>query len=107
MLRRVAVVRIDVLDEYITSIIKVTRIVELGTTLTVASNRKLFLRSVLLLLVTANVSSSLIIFTMMIEAIRCSETSAHTKATRRHIPGDDILHCHRGENIKSYNRVVD
>jgi hypothetical protein len=32
MLRRVALVRTDVLEEYIVSIIKVTIIVELGTT---------------------------------------------------------------------------
>jgi hypothetical protein len=40
MLRRVALVRIDVSEERIASIIRVTRIDELGTTLTVTSNRR-------------------------------------------------------------------
>jgi hypothetical protein len=38
MLRRVALVRTDVLEEHIASIIKVTRIGELATTLAVTSN---------------------------------------------------------------------
>jgi hypothetical protein len=63
----------------------------------------LFLLSVLQLLVTANVvSSSMILFTLLIEATRSSETSVFTRATRRHIPEDDILHSHRRENLKSY-----
>jgi hypothetical protein len=39
MLCRVALVRTDVSEEHIASIIKVTRIGELGTTLAVISNR--------------------------------------------------------------------
>jgi hypothetical protein len=39
MLRRVALVRTDVLEELSASIIRVTRIGELGTTLSVTSNR--------------------------------------------------------------------
>jgi hypothetical protein len=31
-----------------------------------------------------------------------SETSVHTRSTRRHIPEDCILHRHRLENLKSY-----
>jgi hypothetical protein len=30
------------------------------------------------------------------------ETSALTRATRRHIPEDGILHSHRRENVNSY-----
>jgi hypothetical protein len=31
-----------------------------------------------------------------------TETSVHTRSTRRHIPEDGILHSHRRENLKSY-----
>jgi hypothetical protein len=40
MLRRVAIVRADVLEERSPSFIRVTRIGELGTTLAVTSNRR-------------------------------------------------------------------
>jgi hypothetical protein len=40
MLRRVALVRTDVLDERIAYIIRVIRIGELGTTLAITSNRR-------------------------------------------------------------------
>jgi hypothetical protein len=42
MLRRVALVRTDVSEELSASIIRVTRIGELGTTLAVTSNYKVF-----------------------------------------------------------------
>jgi hypothetical protein len=77
---RMALVRADVSEECIASIIRVTRI---GVT----SN------SVLRLLITANVvPSSPILVSVMMEAIHSSETSVLIRATRRHIPvGTQIL----------------
>jgi hypothetical protein len=82
MLRRMAIVRTDVLEEPSASIIGVPRIGELGRTLAVTNNRR----------VTANVApSSPILVTLTMEALRSSETLVLTRATRRIISEDGIL----------------
>jgi hypothetical protein len=102
MLHRVVLVRTDVSKERIASIIRVIRIGELRTTLLVC------LRSVRWLLVTANVApSSPNYVTLMMEALRSSETSRLTRATLRNIPEDGILHSHRSEILKSYIALTD
>jgi hypothetical protein len=78
MLRRVALVRTDVSEELSASVISVTRIGELGTTLAVTSTRR-------------TVPSSPILVTLM-EVLPSFETSDLTRATRRNIPEDVILH---------------
>jgi hypothetical protein len=72
MLRRVALARTDVSEELIASIIR------------------------------DNVPSSLILVSLMMEAISSSETSVLKRGTRRNIQEDAILHSHRRENLKSY-----
>jgi hypothetical protein len=65
---RVALVRTEVLEDCIASIIRVARI---GVTL-------------------------------MMGPIHFPGKSVLTRAKRREIPGDRIIHCHRRENPKSY-----
>jgi hypothetical protein len=58
--------------------------------------------NVIVLLVTASVvPRPLIIFTLMMEAIRFSDTSVLKRVTRPYIPEDGILHSHLRENHKS------
>jgi hypothetical protein len=107
MLRRV-IIRTNVSEECSRSVIRVTRIGEQESKLTVTttverSGKTVFLRRVCPLLVTANVvPGSPIFVTLNMEALYSSETSVITRVKRRNILEDGILHSHRRKNLKSY-----
>jgi hypothetical protein len=62
---------------------------------------------VLQLLVAAKADCSwLILATRMMDAIYPSKTSVLTRATRRHISEDSILHSHRLENLNYYTELT-
>jgi hypothetical protein len=86
----VALVRTDVSEEHIATIIRLERNSELGTTL--ATEVHCEMCSVLQLLVTANVPSSLIRFTLMMEAINFFETLLLIRVTLLYMPEDGILY---------------
>jgi hypothetical protein len=75
MLCHVALVRNDVSEELSASVIRVTRIRELGT----------------MLVVTSIVPCSPILVTLMNEALSSSETPVLTRAIQHNIPEDAIL----------------
>jgi hypothetical protein len=79
MLHCVAVVRTNVLEECITSIIRVIGTSELGTTLAVCMPY---------LLVTANVPSLLVLVTVMMDVIHSTKISVLTRSTWHNIPED-------------------
>jgi hypothetical protein len=100
---RVAVVRTDVSEERIVSIIRMTRIGGLRTTL--ARCEEMF-RSVLRLLVTDNVIPSYpILVTLKKGVMHSSETAVHIRNKRRYIPEEGYIHKYRCDNLGSYNRI--
>jgi hypothetical protein len=83
ILRGMAPERTDVWQERIVSIIRAKRLIELETTLVVTS-------------------SSVVLFSLIMEAIISSETSILARATQHYIPEGGILHSHRRENLIFY-----
>jgi hypothetical protein len=89
ILCRVALVRTDVSEGLSAAIIRVTRISELRTS-AITSNQRT--QCCQLLVMADFVPSSPILVTLMMEAQSSSETSVLTRATRRNIPEDTIVH---------------
>jgi hypothetical protein len=91
MLRCVTLVRTDISGESSASIIRVTRFGELGRTLGELATD-------------APYEEIMCIGSFHLEDEGDSDfgTSILTRATRRHIPEDGILHSHRRENLKPY-----
>jgi hypothetical protein len=86
----VTLVRIDLSEERIASVIRVKK--------SEARNNQ----QLLMFLTTANVAISLILSTLVMEAIRSSKTQVLTIAARRRIPEHGICNSHRSENHRSY-----
>jgi hypothetical protein len=58
------------------------------------------------LLVTADVPSTPILVTLMMEALDSSETSFFTRAIRFNTPEDGILYSQRREDLRSYIALI-
>jgi hypothetical protein len=120
MLRRVALVRTEVLEDLSSSFTRLTRIGELGTTLSVTNNRRTLLvranvvpsspilvtRIKKVLVAASVVPSSPIFVILMKEELGTSETSVLTRATRHNNPEDTILRLMYMFVVKYYKVLI-